>query len=107
MRQGGRILHTRLNGPARSPETYRRIFTSQIGFFLPMVKVEKVLTMPLFFRFCCRAQKRIAQQRIDSKLDLGRVVDIRKKAFAEVKVCQSLRSVSLRLDQIRFAAEIL
>lgn len=52
-----------------------------------MVKVDKVLTMPLFFRLCCRAQKRIAQQRIDSKLDLGRVVDIRKKAFAEVKVC--------------------
>ncbi|KAG6821436.1 hypothetical protein H0H93_010160 [Arthromyces matolae] len=33
-----------------------------------------------------RAQKRVAQQRIDSKLSLGRVVDIRKKVFAEVKV---------------------
>lgn len=52
-----------------------------------MVKVDKVLTMPLFFYVpSYRAQKRIAQQRIDSKLDLGRIVDIRKKAFAEVKV---------------------
>ena len=34
-----------------------------------------------------RAQKRVAQQRIDSKIDLGRIVDIRKKVFSEVKVC--------------------
>jgi len=33
-----------------------------------------------------RAQKRVAQQRIDSKIDLGRIVDIRKKVFSEVKV---------------------
>jgi len=38
----------------------------------------------LFFSF--RAQKRVAQQRLDSRLDLGRIVDIRKKVFAEVKV---------------------
>jgi len=39
--------------------------------------------------FAClgRAQKRIAQQRIDSKMDLGQIVDIRKKIFSEVKVC--------------------
>lgn len=43
--------------------------------------------MPLSSIFSRRAQKRIAQQRIDSKLDLGRVVDIRKKSFADVKVC--------------------
>ncbi|CAK5274022.1 unnamed protein product [Mycena citricolor] len=30
-----------------------------------------------------RAQKRVTQQRIDSKMDLGRIVDIRKRAFAE------------------------
>ena len=34
-----------------------------------------------------RAQKRVAQQRIDSKMPLGRIIDIRKKIFAEVKVC--------------------
>ena len=33
-----------------------------------------------------RAQKRIAQQRIDSKMELGRIVDVRKKIFTEVKV---------------------
>ncbi|CDO68205.1 hypothetical protein BN946_scf184938.g57 [Trametes cinnabarina] len=32
-----------------------------------------------------RAQKRVAQQRIDSKMPLGRIIDIRKKVFAEVK----------------------
>ena len=41
---------------------------------------------PLLFSFG-RAQKRVAQQRIDSKIDLGRIVDIRKKVFSEVKVC--------------------
>jgi hypothetical protein len=29
----------------------------------------------------------MAQQQLDSKLDLGRVVDIRKKVFSQVKVC--------------------
>lgn len=41
---------------------------------------------PLLFSFD-RAQKRVAQQRIDSKIDLGRIVDIRKKVFSDVKVC--------------------
>ena len=41
---------------------------------------------PLLFSFG-RAQKRVAQQRIDSKIDLGRIVDIRKKVFSDVKVC--------------------
>ncbi|THU87993.1 U4/U6 snRNP-specific spliceosomal protein [Dendrothele bispora CBS 962.96] len=39
-----------------------------------------------------RAQKRIAQQRIDSRMELGRVVDIRKKVFAEVKKFVNLGS---------------
>ncbi|KAG5654375.1 hypothetical protein H0H81_003833 [Sphagnurus paluster] len=39
-----------------------------------------------------RAQKRVAQQRIDSKLDLGRIVDIRKKVFNEVKKFANLGS---------------
>ncbi|KAJ2918692.1 hypothetical protein MD484_g1787, partial [Candolleomyces efflorescens] len=38
------------------------------------------------------AQQRIAQQRLDSRLDLGRVVDIRKKVFAEVKKFSNLGS---------------
>ncbi|KAF8202170.1 U4/U6 snRNP-specific spliceosomal protein [Pholiota molesta] len=53
-----------------------------------------------------RAQKRIAQQRIDSKLDLGRIVDIRKKAFAEVKKFSNMGSQigdERPISQVRFA----
>ncbi|THG93361.1 hypothetical protein EW026_g7851 [Hermanssonia centrifuga] len=39
-----------------------------------------------------RAQKRIAQQRIDSKMPLGRIIDIRKKVFADVKNFANLGS---------------
>jgi len=39
--------------------------------------------LPFFFD---RAQKRILQQRNESKLDLRRIVDIRKKVFHQVKV---------------------
>ncbi|RDX48207.1 U4/U6 snRNP-specific spliceosomal protein [Lentinus brumalis] len=39
-----------------------------------------------------RAQKRIAQQRLDSKMPLGRIIDIRKKVFAEVKSFANLGS---------------
>ncbi|KAF8159448.1 U4/U6 snRNP-specific spliceosomal protein [Crassisporium funariophilum] len=53
-----------------------------------------------------RAQKRTAQQRIDSKMDLGRVVDIRKKVFAEVKRFGNLGSQigdERPISQVRFA----
>ncbi|KAF8906296.1 WD40-repeat-containing domain protein [Gymnopilus junonius] len=53
-----------------------------------------------------RAQKRIAQQRLDSKMDLGRVVDIRKRAFAEVKKFSNLGSQigdERPISQVRFA----
>ncbi|KAH9940908.1 U4/U6 snRNP-specific spliceosomal protein [Epithele typhae] len=39
-----------------------------------------------------RAQKRIAQQRLDSKMTLGRIIDIRKKVFADVKSLANLGS---------------
>ncbi|EJF64117.1 U4/U6 snRNP-specific spliceosomal protein [Dichomitus squalens LYAD-421 SS1] len=39
-----------------------------------------------------RAQKRVAQQRLDSKMPLGRIIDIRKKVFAEVKSFANLGS---------------
>jgi hypothetical protein len=51
-----------------------------------MSKPAKVLTTLLLPSLFGRAQQRVAQQRIDSKLDLGRIVDIRKKVFSEVKV---------------------
>jgi U4/U6 small nuclear ribonucleoprotein PRP4 len=35
-----------------------------------------------------RAQKRVAQQKVDSKLPLSRIIDIRKRVFADVKVWQ-------------------
>jgi len=50
-----------------------------------MVYLDKVLTTLLLISFG-RAQNRIAKQRIDSRMELGRVVDIRKKVFSEVKV---------------------
>ncbi|KAH6915982.1 U4/U6 snRNP-specific spliceosomal protein [Coprinopsis sp. MPI-PUGE-AT-0042] len=53
-----------------------------------------------------RAQKRIAQQRLDSKLELARIVDIRKKVFTEVKKYTNLGSQigdERPIAQVRFA----
>ncbi|KIY63575.1 U4/U6 snRNP-specific spliceosomal protein [Cylindrobasidium torrendii FP15055 ss-10] len=53
-----------------------------------------------------RAQKRVAQQRIDSRMDLGRIVDIRKKVFTEVKKFANLGSQigdERPISQVRFA----
>ncbi|THH32454.1 hypothetical protein EUX98_g1730 [Antrodiella citrinella] len=53
-----------------------------------------------------RAQKRVAQQRIDSKMPLGRIIDIRKKVFAEVKAFANLGSQigdERPIAQVRFS----
>ncbi|KAE9388564.1 U4/U6 snRNP-specific spliceosomal protein [Gymnopus androsaceus JB14] len=53
-----------------------------------------------------RAQKRIAQQIIDSRMELGKVVDIRKKVFAEVKKFSILGSQigdERPISQVRFS----
>ncbi|KAF7794298.1 hypothetical protein EIP86_005431 [Pleurotus ostreatoroseus] len=53
-----------------------------------------------------RAQKRVAQQRIDSKMPLGRIIDIRKKVFAEVKNFANLGSQigdERPISQVRFS----
>ncbi|KIP08836.1 hypothetical protein PHLGIDRAFT_116960 [Phlebiopsis gigantea 11061_1 CR5-6] len=53
-----------------------------------------------------RAQKRIAQQRIDSKMSLKRILDIRKKIFAEVKNFAELGSQigdERPISQVRFS----
>ncbi|KAI0657967.1 U4/U6 snRNP-specific spliceosomal protein [Cubamyces menziesii] len=53
-----------------------------------------------------RAQKRVAQQRIDSKMSLGRILDIRKKVFAEVKRFAELGSQigdERPVSQVRFS----
>ncbi|EGN96776.1 hypothetical protein SERLA73DRAFT_93367 [Serpula lacrymans var. lacrymans S7.3] len=53
-----------------------------------------------------RAQKRVAQQRIDSKMSLGRIIDLRKKIFAEVKKYSNLGSQigdERPISQVRFA----
>ncbi|KAI5999333.1 WD40-repeat-containing domain protein [Pisolithus orientalis] len=53
-----------------------------------------------------RAQKRIAQQQIDSKLPLGRIIDMRKKIFAEVKRFSNLGSQigdERPISQVRFS----
>ncbi|KAF8645542.1 hypothetical protein AX16_007753 [Volvariella volvacea WC 439] len=39
-----------------------------------------------------RAQQRVAQQRLDSRMELGKIIDIRKKVFAEVKKFANLGS---------------
>ena len=46
----------------------------------------------------------MAQQQLDSKLELGRIVDIRKKVFSEVKVC---RRIWEHFDDDEYDAEIL
>jgi WD40 repeat protein len=45
-----------------------------------------VLTIFLAVLFDFRAQKRVAQQRIDSRIPLGKLIDLRKKIYANVKV---------------------
>ncbi|KIL69257.1 hypothetical protein M378DRAFT_157509 [Amanita muscaria Koide BX008] len=55
-----------------------------------------------------RAQKRIEQQKIESKLDLGRIIDIRKKVLAEVKQFANLGSQlgdERPVSQVRFAPD--
>ncbi|KAM6497148.1 U4/U6 snRNP-specific spliceosomal protein [Amanita muscaria] len=55
-----------------------------------------------------RAQKRIEQQKIESKLDLGRIIDIRKKVLAEVKQFANLGSQlgdERPISQVRFAPD--
>ena len=47
---------------------------------------DQVLTIFLTVFLNFRAQKRIAQQRIDSRIPLGKLIDLRKKIFANVKV---------------------
>ncbi|KAF8634572.1 hypothetical protein AX17_004162 [Amanita inopinata Kibby_2008] len=53
-----------------------------------------------------RAQKRVAQQQLDSRMELGRIIDIRKKVFAEVKRFANLGSQigdERPLSQVRFS----
>ncbi|KAH7890818.1 WD40-repeat-containing domain protein [Phlebopus sp. FC_14] len=53
-----------------------------------------------------RAQQRVAQQRIDAKMPLGRIIDLRKKIFAEVKRIGNLGSQigdERPISQVRFA----
>ncbi|KAI0073520.1 U4/U6 snRNP-specific spliceosomal protein [Panus rudis PR-1116 ss-1] len=53
-----------------------------------------------------RAQKRVAQQRIDSQMPLRRIIDIRKKVFADVKNFANLGSQigdDRPISQVRFA----
>ncbi|KAA1475472.1 U4/U6 snRNP-specific spliceosomal protein [Dentipellis sp. KUC8613] len=53
-----------------------------------------------------RAQKRVAQQRIDSKMPLGRIIDMRKHVFADVKSFSNLGSQigdERPVSQVRFS----
>ncbi|KAI0343076.1 U4/U6 snRNP-specific spliceosomal protein [Trametopsis cervina] len=53
-----------------------------------------------------RAQKRVAQQRIDSTIPLGRIIDIRKKIFSSVKNFANLGSQigdERPISQVRFS----
>lgn len=53
-----------------------------------------------------RAQKRVAQQRLDTTLKLGEIIDIRRKVFSEVKTFANLGSQigdERPISQVRFA----
>ncbi|KZT09945.1 U4/U6 snRNP-specific spliceosomal protein [Laetiporus sulphureus 93-53] len=55
-----------------------------------------------------RAQKRVTQQRLDSKIPLGRIIDIRKKIFSEVKRFAELGSQigdDRPISQVRFSPD--
>lgn len=80
----GRVLYRGLARAAPSPEALGGVFPAQVGFYLPIGDISKVLTVYPFHH--CRAQKRVAQQRIHAKLPLARIIDLRKKIFGEVKV---------------------
>lgn len=81
----GRILHRGLARAAPSQVALSGVFSAQVGFSLPIGDISKVLTTSCPLRHC-RAQKRVAQQRIHAKLPLARIIDLRKKIFGEVKV---------------------
>lgn len=85
-----RVLLARVAGASRGTKTHRGILSSQVGFPLPIVRLDttRCLLPSSVSVFPYRAQKRIAQQQIGSKMPLGRIIDIRKKVFAEVKVCR-------------------
>ena len=84
---GGRVLLTRITRAFGSTKINSGIFSSQVGFMLPIGQTRQGAYYASFALSFGRAQKRVAQQRIDSKIDLGRIVDIRKKVFSDVKVC--------------------
>ena len=83
------ILHRRACRSTRSQEVNSRVLPAQVGFplYRPVGVIKhQVLTIFLAVLFDFRAQKRIAQQRIDSRIPLGKLIDLRKKIYADVKV---------------------
>lgn len=97
---GRRVLLPRHARAPRRPPADGRVLSPEVGFPLVGPSPSQVLTafLPLPSSIVCpfRAQIRVAQQRIDSKLPLKRIIDMRKKVFAEVKVCIPLTNVYLR-----------
>lgn len=86
------ILHRGDRGSTRGQEVNGRVLPAEVGFPLyhPVGVIEhQVLTILLAVSFDFRAQQRVAQQRIDSRIPLGKLIDLRKKIFANVKVCIS------------------
>ena len=82
------ILHRGDCGSTRSEEVNSRVLPAQVGFPLhrPIGVIKRCLLYSLRFFFDFRAQKRVAQQRIDSRIPLGKLIDLRKKIYANVKV---------------------
>lgn len=84
---GGRVLHAGLPGAPRGAQANSGVLSAQVGFPLPIGgHQEGAYCVFCVFVTPCRAQQRVAQQRLDSKIPLGRIIDIRKKIFAEVRV---------------------
>jgi hypothetical protein len=90
---GGRVLYSRILGVASDKTQGGRIFPAQVKLLTQSSGLEGTHGHILVF---IRAQKRLAAQRTDSRMPLGRILDIRKKVFAEVKVSQSSISPSQR-----------
>lgn len=102
----GRILYRGLARAAPGQEAPSRVFSAQVGFYLPIGDISKVLTTSCPLPHC-RAQKRVAQQRIHAKLPLTRIIDLRKKIFGQVKVIASRQSLARRTHTTGSASAIL
>lgn len=85
---GGGIFFSGFIGAPGSAQAHSRVLSSQVGpsCYWPLSRCLPRSPRALFPH---RAQNRVAEQKLDSKLPLSRIIDIRKRVFADVKVCRA------------------